>query len=98
MNKAVLQIWEQSVIDDGIRQDGCSIHLDLDLRNKYVNKFYSRRLSKSVPIKYIKAVGDPVNIYVTDQVFNVLNTKKDIRLMQNELNNLVLLQDIMVKE
>jgi hypothetical protein len=96
MNIAILQIWEESDIDNGIIQDGCSIHTDIEERNKYVNK---QHLDYSdIPNIYERAVGEPSSIFVTDQIYNVLLNEKSIRLMQNELNNLFNLQDIILKE
>ena len=51
MNKVILQFWEESERGWGVRPDGCSIHLDSNERNSYINSIYSDRGSL-VPDEY----------------------------------------------
>jgi hypothetical protein len=97
MNIAVLQIWEESDIKNGVNQDGCSIHLNIEERNNYINKHYVNN-TKDMPSVYERIVGIPSSVFITDQLYNILTNEKSIRLMQNELNNLFNLQDIILKE
>ena len=38
MNKVILQLWEESNVNEGILSDGCSLHLNLSERDIYVKK------------------------------------------------------------
>jgi hypothetical protein len=97
MNEAILQIWEESILNDVIRQDGCSIHLNSDLRNKYINSYYLD-IGDEVPDSYERAVGEPCDVIVNDDLYRILKEKGSIRLMQNELNNLFSMDDIILKK
>lgn len=63
MNEAILQIWEESTLNDCIRQDGCSIHLNSDLRNKYINSYYLD-IGDEVPENYERAIGESCYVIV----------------------------------
>lgn len=92
---ALLQIWEEYNINEEPTQDGCSLHLDYVDRCEYVNEFYSK-YSDVKPISYGKAIGEPVDVFLSEKIENILKEKKTIRLMQNELNNLLSMEDIII--
>jgi hypothetical protein len=96
MNKIILQLWEESERNWGVRPDGCSIHLDSDNRDNFVNDFYSSR-DKSVPDVYERAFGEPFFAFVQDDLFKILEIDKSIRLLEHEFNNLVNLEEIIIK-
>lgn len=96
MGELVLQIWEESTLGDCIRQDGCSLHLNRELRNKYINDYYSS-FGDVVPKIYERAVGEPCDVLVDNQLFNKVREQGSIRLMQNQLSNLFDMCDIIVK-
>lgn len=97
MNEAILQIWEESTLNDCIRQDGCSIHLNSDLRNKYINSHYLD-IDDEVPDSYERAVGESCEAIVNGNLYHILKEQGSIRLMQNELNNLLSMDDIILKK
>lgn len=96
MNDVVLQIWEESDIEQGITQDGCSLHIDMNHRNKYIDSYYSSIVSDKTPEKYERAVGRPVEVFVTEKLLNIVKSEGSVRLMQNELSNLIDLYDIII--
>lgn len=99
MNKIVLQLWEESIRGSGIRPDGCSIHVDTAERDRYVESIYaSRRGSSSVPEEYERIVGSPVEAYIDDSMFESLKSDKSIRLAQHQMNNLVEMEDIILRD
>lgn len=90
----ILQLWEESIKGKGSRPDGCSIHIDLDARLDYINTEYELRQSNVIPDEYEVAVGAPIEVHVTDNIYNILKEVKSIRLLQTELRNLVDLKEI----
>lgn len=89
----ILQLWEESIKGAGTRPDGCSIHIDLNTRLNFINIEYSKRDSK-IPTEYESAVGKPISVMVTEDIYNVLKEYNSVRLLQNELRNLVELKEI----
>lgn len=94
MNKVYLQIWEESISNEGTRPDGCSLHIDLESNQKYLKSIYEFRENLKIPNDYDSAVGEPVEVLVNDNVYNLIKIDKTIRLLQNEFNNLIQLKDI----
>lgn len=90
----ILQLWEESIKGKGSRPDGCSMHIDLDARLDYINTEYELRQSNVIPDEYEVAVGVPIKVYVTDNIYNILKEVKSIRLLQTELRNLVNLKEM----
>jgi hypothetical protein len=90
----ILQLWEESIKGKGSRPDGCSIHIDLEARLDYINREYELRQSNVIPDEYEVAVGAPIEVHVTDNIYNILKEVKSIRLLQTELRNLVDLKEI----
>jgi hypothetical protein len=90
----ILQLWEESIKGKGSRPDGCSIHIDLEARLDYINREYELRQSNVIPDEYEVAVGVPIEVLVTDNIYNVIKEAKSIRLLQTELRNLVELKEI----
>lgn len=96
MNKIILQLWEESERNWGVRPDGCSIHLDSNNRDSFINDFYSKR-EENVPDVYERAFGEPFYAFVQDNLFKILEVDKSIRLLEHEFNNLVNLEEIIIK-
>jgi hypothetical protein len=94
MKTIILQLWEESIKDKGTRPDGCSLHLDLDTRLDYINREYELRKSNIIPDEYETSIGNPIEVYVTYKIYSILKEVKSIRLLQNELRNLVDLKEI----
>ena len=97
MNKVYLQIWEESIINEVTRPDGCSLHIDLECNKRYLRSIYEFRENVKIPNEYDTAVGEPIEVLVNDNVFELIKIEKTIRLLQNEFNNLIQLKDILVE-
>lgn len=98
MNKIVLQLWEESERERGLRSDGCSMHIDLKSRDSYVSLVYSSRIPENVPEEYERILGGPIEAYVNDAIFGAISKEKTIRVGQNQMNNLIEMEDIIIKE
>ncbi len=97
MNKVYLQIWEESIINQGTRPDGCSLHINLESSKEYLRSIYNFRENTKIPNIYESVVGQPIEVLVNDRLFKLVENNKIIRLFQNEFNNLIQLKDILVQ-
>ena len=98
MNKVILQLWEDSIRNIGQRPGGCSVHIDIDERRKYIESVYSQRKGNSVPEEYENVIGGPIIAFVEDSLFNLVLQDKNVRITQYQLNNLKKLDEIIIKE
>jgi len=98
MNKIILQLWEESERGSGVRPDGCSMHINSEYRDLYVSSIYSGRFSGQVPDEYERILGKPMDAYINDAMFSILSIDKNIRIGQNQMNNLIEMEDIIIKE
>ena len=96
MNKAILQIWEESSIDNNILPVGGTLHIDIKERNKYVNKMYEGRDLNQIPNNYERISGSETEVLINDSIFNILLERKTVVLEEYELNNLVNMNEIMI--
>jgi hypothetical protein len=97
MNKVVLQFWEESERGWGVRPDGCSIHLDSNERNAYIQSIYDGRGSE-VPDEYERTVGDELVAFIEDSLFEKLTKDKSIRIYQHQFKNLLNMSELIIKE
>ena len=97
MNKAILQIWEESIIDDNILPIGGTLHIDVNERNKYVNHIYNNRDINMIPDNYDRISGSEVEVLITNSIFNILLERKTVKLEEYELNNLVNMKEIILE-
>jgi hypothetical protein len=98
MNRCFFQRWEESERGWGVRPDGCSLHVNSDLYNKYLSDIYGDRQGKTIPHQYDRIVGGLIECFVSDILFNSLKESKDMRLMEHEMTNLISLQEIIFKK
>lgn len=96
MNKCVFQFWEESDKNIGVTPNGCSIHLDIKERDKFLEEYYSS-LSDSVPIEYDRIIGKEIYCFVSDAIYEKLIEKKSLKLLEVEKNNLISLEEIIFK-
>ncbi len=83
MNSVLIQLWEN--FDNDLHQsDGCSLHIDMNERNDFLN------------MKQIEEhpVGLPSEVSIPDSIYDILEKEKSIRLSEIEMNNLIGLKDI----
>ena len=81
MNKVVLQLWEESDIEKGNIVDGCSLHINIIERNKYINCVYNN-IKHLIPDTYDRIIGNCVNVYVEDDIYKSICEEKSIKLSQ----------------
>lgn len=95
MNKVYLQIWEESIKGVGKIPDGCTLHITLENNKEYLKNIYKTR-KNDVPNEYDSAVGTPIAVYITDELYDIVKETNYIKLLQNEFNNLIQLEDITI--
>jgi len=96
MNKCYLQRWEESERGWGVRPDGCSIHLDEFQHDLYVQNVYKKRPDE-VPDEYDRVCGRVIEAFVSDEIFEKVQERKNIRIFESQLNNMVKTEDIILK-
>ena len=94
MNKVILQLWEESNQNDGVFSNGCSIHINEDERIKFVSNIYSNRESSDIPNEYDSVVGEGIEVFVTDSIYNLVDASKSIKISEVELQNLIKFEDL----
>ena len=97
MNKCYLQRWEESERNIGLRNDGASLHLNIDSHKDYLD-FLSKERGEEVPQIYSFVSGPPVEVFIEDDLYKELSEKKTIKLFEFELNNLLKLEEITLKQ
>lgn len=98
MNTVFLQVWEESNKLEGLRQDGCSIHIDKKSLENYIKSIYKDRKEDNLPDSYERIVGDYSEVEVSDSLYSAVVRDKTIRLRSYEMNNLLNLSEIIVNE
>lgn len=94
MNKVILQLWEESNQNDGVFSNGCSIHLNEDERLKFISNIYSNREPSDIPNEYDSVVGEGIEVFVTDSIYNLVDVSKSIKISEVELQNLIKFEDL----
>ncbi len=98
MNKVIMQLWEESERGWGIRPDGCSLHISTIERKDFIDKIYkSRENMDIVPDEYDRVSGDEMEVFIEDSLFELVKIKGTVRLLENELNNLINLEELTIK-
>jgi hypothetical protein len=98
MNKVLLQFWEESERGWGIRSCGCSIHLTPFDRNQYINSIYEGRSNNFIPSEYDRIMGNSMDAFISDVMFSRVKLKGSIRIYEHELNNLMSMAEIIIKD
>lgn len=94
MNKCIFQFWEQSNINGDVYSSGCSLHIDIKSYKKYISNI---RRGLYVPILYDRIFMDPIECFIDDSLFVKLKEQKNLRLQENEKNNLISLEELIFK-
>lgn len=95
MKFAILQLWEESNKDNTVVSSGATLHTNLLNRNIYIDNVYLIRDENNIPEYYDKAIGEPVEVMLPDNLYNSIMNNY-MKLQQNELNNLIELEEIIV--
>jgi hypothetical protein len=98
MNKVILQLWEESNTKEGFLSDGCSLHISLEERNKYISSIYSERDGNNIPNQYDRTVGEDVEVFVDDKIYSMISSDKTIKLNEAAFQNLIKFEEIIFNE
>lgn len=98
MNRVIFQFWENSIDGFDVISDGCSLHVDLDERNRWIENAYSGRDFNNIPDEYDRIVGGVLVAFIEDDLFKKVQNFKTVRLSQNQLNNLISMDEMILKE
>jgi hypothetical protein len=96
MNRVYLQLWVHSERGLGFLTDGCSLHIDLVERDKFISDVYLER-DELVPEQYDRCFGDSFEVYVDDMLFESVRSQSNVRLDESSLRNLLVMEDIIIK-
>jgi hypothetical protein len=96
MNKCIIQFWEESEINNEIKSDGCSLHIDNIERVKFIKEIYNSR-DQNVPESYDRISGKELTCFISDVLFERLLEIVNLRLSEIEKNNLISLEEIIFK-
>jgi hypothetical protein len=95
MKKVFAQIWEESELGHGVKEDGISLHLTLENAKFFIKNIYKDRQLTDVPNSYERVVGEITEIKVSNSLYRELcKTKLGIRIPQHSFNNLKNLGEI----
>ena len=98
MNKVILQLWEESNTKEGFLSDGCSLHLNVEERNKYISSIYSERDGNNIPNQYDRIVGEYVEVFVDDKIYYMIVSEKNVKLNEAAFQNLLKFEEIIFNE
>lgn len=94
MKEVFLQVWEESNKKEGVKGDGCSIHLNSEYRKSYIDSIYNDRNEYDVPISYERFIGEPILVKVSKPLYEEILKHKSLRLQSYEMNNLLNMNEI----
>lgn len=83
MERVLIQLWELQ--EDEFLSDGCSLHLTESDRDKFI---------KNIDNKFEVPIGKTTEVLVGEKIFEILELRRNIRLSENEMNNLIGMGDI----
>lgn len=96
MNRVLLQFWEESERGWGVRPDGISLHVNRESYREYLNNIYDSRDGQNVPDEYDRVIGSVIEAMVSDDIYSIVLSEKNVRLPQYQLNNLIKLKNIII--
>ena len=75
------------------------MHVDSKERENYIQAVYeSRKSDTSIPHEYDRIVGEGVEAFIEDALFELVQKEKSVRLTQYQMNNLMGMEEITIKE
>ena len=98
MNKVILQLWEESNTKEGFLSDGCSLHLNVEERDIYVSSIYDGRDNSIIPNEYDRTVGEYLEVFVEDKLFNMIEREKSVKIDEASFQNLLKFEEIIFNE
>ncbi len=95
MKKVFAQIWEESELGHGTKEDGCSLHLNAETTKSFIKSIYRDRDNQKVPDSYERIVGEILEIKISNSLYKeLLKTKMGLRIPQHSYTNLKNLGEI----
>ena len=94
MNKVILQLWEESNTKEEFLNDGCSLHLNVKERDIYVSSIYNNRHNSTIPNQYDRVVGQCIEVFVEDKIFNMIIEEKSVKINEAAFQNLLKFEEI----
>lgn len=95
MKKVFAQIWEESELGHGRKEDGCSLHINTEAAKSFVKSVYRDRDNQKVPDSYERIVGDIFEMKISNSLYKELTkTKMGLRIPQHSFTNLKNLGEI----
>jgi hypothetical protein len=95
MKKVFAQIWEESELGQGTKEDGISLHLTFENAKNFIKSVYKDRDSRDVPNSYERVVGEIIEIKISNSLYKELNKNKlGLRVPQHSFTNLKNLGEI----
>jgi hypothetical protein len=94
MNKVILQLWEESNTKEGFLSDGCSLHLNVKERDIYVSSIYNSRDNSIIPNEYDRIIGEWIEVFVEDKIFNMIIEEKSVKINEASFQNLLKFEEI----
>lgn len=98
MYKVILQLWEESNNNNDFLSNGCTLHLDIKDRNNYVDSIYESRKYSTIPDKYDRIIGNGIQVFISENLYDLLSKKKFIKLTESSYQNLKNFSEILIKE
>lgn len=98
MYKVILQLWEESNNNNDFLSNGCTLHLDIKDRNNYVDSIYECRKYSTIPDKYDRIIGNGIQVFISENLYDLLSKKKFIKLTESSYQNLKNFSEILIKE
>lgn len=96
MNRCIIQLWEESERGWGVRPDGCSIHVNEERKELYINGIYNNR-GVDVPDEYDRPIGNSIECFISDDLFDRVSQSGTIRLFEMEKNNLIKMEELIIR-
>ncbi len=97
-NQVVIQLWEESEKDWGVRPSGCTLHTNMIECRNYISKIYSERNKGEVPNEYDKICGEPLYVQVDNNLYSRVHKDLNVTIPQYAFSNLLRLDSIIYKE
>jgi hypothetical protein len=94
MNKVILQLWEESNSKDQFLSNGCSLHLNVKERDIYISSIYNTRDNSTIPNKYDRIIGEYLEVFVEDKIFNMILEKNSVKINESSFQNLLKFEEI----
>lgn len=94
---ALLQLWEHSSKSNGSIPDGCTLHINDENRQNFIENVFKKR-GRKTPNRYERPIGTYIDVEITDDIYKILLEKGSVKIKQFEFRNLIDLNDIVIYE